>query len=662
MRTHSAGFDTEKFNSVPYNHKAMVDTLRLVGGITNPSLAPRMIQRKCNCGGTCPKCKEKRRLEELGVQPSLIVNTPGDKWELEADRIASRVISMPDRSMTHDLLPSSAQSAMRKESIPRVKSSRLPKDLSLGQGSPLEESDLDYFNSRFGEDFSSVRIHTDKQANRVAQALEARAFTYGNNIVFSGGEYATSSRSGRHLLAHELTHVLQQGSPNGSRAIHSSIQRQPSVANPGAAGGCGICLPQPHAINAGNLVHAHVQAAFQAMYPNHMIIAERGVSLGNEATPRLDLYYADEEGIHFGEIKPFNARQTTLGLDEIRDYFTALTFDPAMRGLNIFRMRLTPPTAIPFFNPSRPPLCPVQLIYVEQTAPGLYQYFCEAPWSSLVAMPNCQCNATEDERQEQLEQIGALPSIIIEDYSAIQDGLFEQIPHFAEGSWPTIERITAMVEYALNAPRELGARVLLHWVQHARGWLGDFITGVGHALRSVFGIGGSISDEEFEHIFRSFNQLDDNIFEFWRSGSVELLQRIIRDMAEVTEYIQINADWEHREDLSRGAPYIAAGVVVIALAGYLAAPLVAGAGGATAVGTEGAAGATVLGEYATATGVRLVLYEGGQATTAVVAGQQIVAGATVTQQTAQILAAAGAAAGIIGPALPSAAGQDYGGE
>lgn len=67
-----------------------------------------------------------------------------------------------------------------------------------------------FFEPRIGYELSAVRIHTDSSANRSAAAIDARAYTLGNNIVFGNGEYSPDSDSGRHLLAHELAHVVQQ--------------------------------------------------------------------------------------------------------------------------------------------------------------------------------------------------------------------------------------------------------------------------------------------------------------------------------------------------------------------------------------------------------------------------------------------------------------------
>jgi Domain of unknown function (DUF4157) len=70
---------------------------------------------------------------------------------------------------------------------------------------------------RFGHDLSEVRIHNDSAAGRSARALNANAYTVGPNIVFAPGRYAPNTAPGKHLLAHELTHVVQQTLPSGSQ-------------------------------------------------------------------------------------------------------------------------------------------------------------------------------------------------------------------------------------------------------------------------------------------------------------------------------------------------------------------------------------------------------------------------------------------------------------
>lgn len=84
-----------------------------------------------------------------------------------------------------------------------------------GGGAPLEPATRQFMESRFGHDFGSVRIHADAQAAASAQSVGARAYTVGEDLVFNRGQYEPATPAGRHLLAHELAHVVQQGGGNG---------------------------------------------------------------------------------------------------------------------------------------------------------------------------------------------------------------------------------------------------------------------------------------------------------------------------------------------------------------------------------------------------------------------------------------------------------------
>lgn len=96
-----------------------------------------------------------------------------------------------------------------------------------GRGEALDAGAQPYMESRFGADFSKIRIHADSQAARMSRELNARAFTVGTDIYFNEGQYQPNSREGKKLLAHELTHTLQQS--NGG------IQRQESTGSETAA-------------------------------------------------------------------------------------------------------------------------------------------------------------------------------------------------------------------------------------------------------------------------------------------------------------------------------------------------------------------------------------------------------------------------------------------
>src|SRR5260370_11541168 len=79
---------------------------------------------------------------------------------------------------------------------------------SRGNGRPLDTDTRSFMESRFGEDFSKVRLHTDAQAAKSAQALNARAYTVGRHIAFGASQYAPETGKGQNLLVHELTHLL----------------------------------------------------------------------------------------------------------------------------------------------------------------------------------------------------------------------------------------------------------------------------------------------------------------------------------------------------------------------------------------------------------------------------------------------------------------------
>jgi hypothetical protein len=97
-------------------------------------------------------------------------------------------------------------------------------------GQPLDTATRSFMESRFGHDFSGVRIHTDARASESAREVNALAYTVGRNVVFGAGQYAPQTEAGRHLLAHELTHVLQQRSDDHSGVAHR--QPKPQDQNP----------------------------------------------------------------------------------------------------------------------------------------------------------------------------------------------------------------------------------------------------------------------------------------------------------------------------------------------------------------------------------------------------------------------------------------------
>jgi hypothetical protein len=169
------------------------------------------------------------------LSSSLKINTPGDVFEREADRTAHAVMS--ERSSTTWALSRMSIAAplqrkcscggssegecsecaqkkalQRRASGPEEVSAVPPivHDVLRSAGQPLDAKTRSFFEPRFGHDFGKVRIHIGPDAAASASAVHAVAYTVGHDIVFSESGYAPSSRQGRELLAHELSHVLQQ--------------------------------------------------------------------------------------------------------------------------------------------------------------------------------------------------------------------------------------------------------------------------------------------------------------------------------------------------------------------------------------------------------------------------------------------------------------------
>src|SRR6266516_6868887 len=95
-------------------------------------------------------------------------------------------------------------------------------DVLHSPGQPLDQATRTFMEPRFGHDFSKVRVHTDARATESAHAVNALAYTVGHNIVFGGGQYTPNTTAGQRLLAHELTHTVQQGS--NETALQSRLE------------------------------------------------------------------------------------------------------------------------------------------------------------------------------------------------------------------------------------------------------------------------------------------------------------------------------------------------------------------------------------------------------------------------------------------------------
>lgn len=151
-----------------------------------------------------------RLLRAGAIQTTLTIGQPGDRYEHEADRAAAHVLQMPEPTSTPRATEGRGHAAMQHQRSDDT-------EAISGRGQPLSRADREFFEPRFDRDFGQVRVHADAAAAELANSIDARAFTLGRNIVFGAGEYASGTRAGRALLAHELTHVVQQ---SGGGAQH----------------------------------------------------------------------------------------------------------------------------------------------------------------------------------------------------------------------------------------------------------------------------------------------------------------------------------------------------------------------------------------------------------------------------------------------------------
>ncbi|GAB5398574.1 MAG: hypothetical protein Aureis2KO_01590 [Aureisphaera sp.] len=183
------------------------------------------------------------------IQPKLAIGQVNDSYEKEADSIANKVISTSTQSnsLVSQISPLNTCSTQRKttntngsksNSKNLMASSQLESKIntSKGGGSAMDTDTQTEMSQKFGTNFGDVRIHTDQPSIQMNRQLGAKAFTVGNDIYFNQGQYSPNNQQGKHLLAHELTHVVQQQgiqqiqkTPDfggGTAGLHEDLTRQ----------------------------------------------------------------------------------------------------------------------------------------------------------------------------------------------------------------------------------------------------------------------------------------------------------------------------------------------------------------------------------------------------------------------------------------------------
>jgi len=199
-----------------------------------PSSSPRsvgVLQRKCACGKSAStsgdQCEECKRKKTMGLQTKLAVNSPDDAYEREADQVADAV-SAPGIATQPSHVPTSIQRLPTSNTLsPQVPPS--VEQTLARSGRPLDPKSRALLEPRLGVTFADVRVFDDAQSAASATDIGARAYTHGYDIVFAPGQYNPQTPSGLHLLAHELTHVLQQTGAQQTSTASSSVQRDLAI-------------------------------------------------------------------------------------------------------------------------------------------------------------------------------------------------------------------------------------------------------------------------------------------------------------------------------------------------------------------------------------------------------------------------------------------------
>jgi len=185
----------------------------------------------------------------VAIQPKLTVNEPDDEYEKEAERVTDAVMRMLEPEATADVrgsVPSDRvqrmcprcrrryregkpldcseceQGLQRKpetDGVPVAEGVEQASAVARKAGKPLSDNTRSFFEGWMGRDFGEVRVHTGPKADRAARSIDAQAFTLGKDVVFRSGEYRPNEREGKQLLAHELTHVVQQARAQDSGTL-----------------------------------------------------------------------------------------------------------------------------------------------------------------------------------------------------------------------------------------------------------------------------------------------------------------------------------------------------------------------------------------------------------------------------------------------------------
>lgn len=223
-------------------------------------------RKECKTKQKASRVRQQRRASEprqtlhqtpnrLFVQKKLRVGASHDQYERQADRVSDYVLQNNARDKIRSVL-STSPSSVQSEHLGRATSANSKNDgatvtstvsptvsQTLSQsGRPLDDHTKTFFESRFDRDFSNVRVHTDQVAAQSAGDIDARAYTVNNHVVFSKDQFDPNSSKGQRLLAHELTHVVQQSAAKAPLSIQRT-DPDPAISRRRSGGNLESMLP-----------------------------------------------------------------------------------------------------------------------------------------------------------------------------------------------------------------------------------------------------------------------------------------------------------------------------------------------------------------------------------------------------------------------------------
>ncbi|MEA5470576.1 DUF4157 domain-containing protein [Spirulina sp. 06S082] len=239
------------------------------------------------------------------IQAKLTLGKIGDPYEQEADRVAKEVVQRIHTPETPSSPPENPvqmkptlqrQDALGGGEIPNEIESAI--DSARGGGQPLDNSLQQSMGGAMGADFSNVKVHTDSQADRLNQSLQAKAFTTGQDVFFRQGAYNPKSKGGQELVAHELTHVMQQnGNAVQPKSLHTTPQNE-SVVQP-VFFDSDLNKHYSHALKAQEITATNgviTAVASGGLAGGHTIIYTERLNAGQPESHKIDLTVGAKSG------------------------------------------------------------------------------------------------------------------------------------------------------------------------------------------------------------------------------------------------------------------------------------------------------------------------------------------------------------------------------